>query len=113
MAVDSASWLLLKLLAVAALAMAMDRLPGHASGSLLTTEQRTPFRSTIADHIRLGLNKPPLASGSFTTPASCACTFLTMPGGMPQSAIAGAESSPAAAEMRPVVNMEIYRMTCL
>src|SRR5262245_42426877 len=112
MAVDSASLLLLKLLAVAALAMAMDRLPGHASASLRTTEQRTPCRSTMADHIRLGLNKPPWASGNLTTAASCACTFFAMPSGMLQPsspASAGIESSkPAAMAVRFFVKADAY-----
>src|ERR1700731_4870276 len=115
MAVERANWLLLKLLAVAAFAMAMDRLPGHASGSLRITEHRTPCRSTIADHIRLGLNKPPLAPGSFTTTASCACRFLTTPSGMlqPSSAIAGKESiRPAAAVISPL-STKLSRMIYL
>src|SRR5258708_5450694 len=93
--------------------MAMDRLPGHASGSLRTTEQRMPCRSTTADHIRLGLNKPPLASARFTTVASFACRFFTMPSGMLQSssARAGVESSsPAAAMIRLFVNRNACRM---
>src|ERR1700732_3083052 len=83
--------------------MAMDRLPGHASGSLRTTEQRTPCRSTTADHIRLGLNKPPLASGRFTTVASFACKLLTTASGMLQSSSARAgvkSSNPTAMEIR-------------
>src|SRR5579862_9129290 len=59
MAVDSASFWLLNALAVVALAIAMARLPGQAS-PVLITEHSTPARSTMADHIRLGENRPPL-----------------------------------------------------
>src|SRR6058998_1545816 len=55
LAVDSASALLLKSLAVSAFAIAMARLPGQASplvAFVLMTEQRRPCRSTTADHIR-------------------------------------------------------------
>src|ERR1700704_3208078 len=96
--------------------MAMDRLPGHASGSLRTTEQRPPCGSTIADHNRLGLNKPPLAPGSFTTTASCACRFLTTPSWMlqPPSAIAADETiRPAATVISPFFNMKVCRMIYL
>src|ERR1700681_3223110 len=115
MAVESANWLLLKLLAVAALAMAMDRLAGHAAGSPRIAEQRTPCRSTIADHIRLGLNKPPLAPGSLTTTASCACRFLTTPSWMlqPPSAIAADESTRPAAVVISPFNMTLCPMIYL
>src|SRR5215216_6947041 len=54
LAVESANLLLLKAFAVFALAIAIARLPGQVSGSFVITEQSTPFRSTTADHIRLG-----------------------------------------------------------
>src|SRR5207237_9909697 len=84
-----------KLLAVLPFAMAIERLPGQASGSLRMTEQRLPSRSTMADHIRLGLNKPPFASGEFTTVASLACKVFTTFGAMAHSssARAGAENA--------------------
>src|SRR5271166_3158924 len=78
-----ASWLLLKPFAVNALAIAIARLPGQALFSLLViTEQTTPLRSTTADHIRFGLNNPPLPS--CTTLNSCSCTLLTTPASMAQ-----------------------------
>src|SRR5271156_1242076 len=64
--------------------MAIERLPGQASGSLRITEQRTPCRSTTADHIRFGENKPPFPSEDCTTVASLACKLLTVELGMLQ-----------------------------
>ena len=66
---------LLKALALNALAMAMSRLPGHASGSELVTPHSTPCRSTTAAHILFGENKPPLCS--WTTDASWPSTLFT------------------------------------
>src|SRR3954447_25358885 len=78
LAVDKASLLLLKSFAVEALAIAIARLPGHASGLLLTIEQRRPCRSTIADHIRFGVNSPPLPVE--TTTPSCVWIVFTKDG---------------------------------
>ncbi len=71
---ESDSALLLKSLAVEALAMAMARLPGQASPAL-ASEQSTPARSTTADHMRLGLKMPPLFI--CTTICSSRCTLMT------------------------------------
>ena len=60
---------------VLVLAMAMSRLPGHASGSERTTPHSTPLRSTTAAHILLGENKPPLLS--WTTDDNWLSTLLT------------------------------------
>src|ERR1700722_3589146 len=63
--------------------MAIDRLPGHASGELAITEQSFPVRSTIADHISFGLKSPPLFS--VTTLASLACNAVTVAVGIAQA----------------------------
>src|SRR6266478_2349618 len=75
LAVERASWLLLNALAVLALAIAMSRLPGHASELELMTLHRTPSRSTTAAHILLGENSPPLLR--LTTDDNCPSTLFT------------------------------------
>src|SRR5580658_4159404 len=83
--------------------MAMERLPGQALSMLEMTEQSTPFRSTTADHILFGWNKPPLPSDSFTTVASLFCRLVTVFAGMLQvpscaRATEGAENSSPTAD---------------
>jgi len=75
---------LLKAFAVNALAIAMSRLPGHASGSERTTPHSTPCRSTTAAHILFGENRPPLLS--WTTAASLPSTLFTTAGDIEQPA---------------------------